>query len=125
MTTGKTTKVVDKLVKTWNETIRERDAINKGLKKVIIPADKIADGWKLELIPVQHMFPNCQVKYKTKCTDMKSCDKDKVQSIPKVPSIELPIEEIESEQILHNVNGYKIDPKRDKIAKKPKGFEGW
>jgi len=62
MTTGKTTKVVDKLVKAWNETIRERDAINK--------------GWKLELIPVQHMFPNCQVKYKTQCKDMKSCDKD-------------------------------------------------
>lgn len=36
----------------------------------------IADGWKLELIPVQHMFPNCQVRYKTKCKDMKSCDKD-------------------------------------------------
>ena len=49
MTSFKTTKVVDKL---------------------------IADGWKLELIPVQHMFPNCQVKYKTGCKDMKSCDKD-------------------------------------------------
>ena len=37
----------------------------------------IADGWKKVIIPVQHMFPNCQVKYKTKCTDMKSCDKEK------------------------------------------------
>jgi len=37
----------------------------------------IAQGWKLELIPVQHDFPNCQVKYKTKCEDMKSCNKDK------------------------------------------------
>jgi len=36
----------------------------------------IANGWKLVIIPVQHMFPNCQVKYKTKCTDMKSCDKE-------------------------------------------------
>ncbi len=36
----------------------------------------MADGWKLELIPIQHMFPNCQVRYKTKCKDMKSCDKD-------------------------------------------------
>ena len=36
----------------------------------------IAKGWKLELIPVQHMFPNCQVKYKTNCKDMKSCDKE-------------------------------------------------
>ncbi len=35
------------------------------------------DGWKKVVIPVQHMFPNCQVKYKTKCKDMKSCDKDK------------------------------------------------
>jgi len=36
----------------------------------------IAKGWKLELIPIQHMFPNCQVKYKTNCKDMKSCDKE-------------------------------------------------
>jgi len=33
--------------------------------------------WKKVIIPVQHMFPNCQVKYKTKCTDMKSCSTDK------------------------------------------------
>jgi len=83
----------------------------------------IADSWKKVIIPVQHMFPNCQVKYKTKCTDMKTCDKDKVQSIPMVPSKEIPVEEIEFELILYNVNGYKIDKKRDKIAKKPKGFE--
>ena len=50
MASFKTTKVVDKL---------------------------IADEWKKVIIPVQHMFPNCQVKYKTKCTDMKSCSKDK------------------------------------------------
>ena len=37
----------------------------------------IPKGWKKIIIPVQHMFPNCQVKYKTKCTDMKECDKDK------------------------------------------------
>jgi len=49
MTSFKTTKVVDKL---------------------------IADGWKLEIVPVQHMFPNCNIRYHTKCIDMKSCDKD-------------------------------------------------
>jgi len=38
--------------------------------------EAIDDGWKLVLIPVQHMFPNCQVRYKTKCKDMKSCDKE-------------------------------------------------
>ncbi len=37
----------------------------------------IADGWKLVIIPVQHMFPNCNIRYKTKCTDIKSCTKDK------------------------------------------------
>ncbi len=37
----------------------------------------IADGWKKVIIPVQHMFPNCAVKYKTGCKDMKSCDKEK------------------------------------------------
>jgi len=95
MTTGKTTKAVDKL---------------------------IADEWKRVLIPVQHMFPNCQVKYKTKCKDIKSCDKEGIGSV-KVPSKEIPIEEISHEQILHNVNGFKIDPKRDKIPKKPEGFE--
>ncbi len=36
----------------------------------------IAEGWKLELIPIQHMFPNCNIRYKTKCTSMKDCDKD-------------------------------------------------
>ena len=44
--------------------------------KLAVEASKIDDGWKLVLIPVQHMFPNCQVKYKTNCTDMKSCDKE-------------------------------------------------
>ncbi len=82
------------------------------------------EGWKKVIIPVQHMFPNCQVKYKTKCKDMESCDKVYTGAV-KVPSKEIPIEEISCEQILHNVNGYKIDPKRDKIAKKPEGFEGW
>ncbi len=94
MTTGKTTKVVDKL---------------------------IADEWKRVLIPVQHMFPNCQVKYKTKCTNMKTCDKDEVKE--GFYNYYKAIVEIENELILHNVNGYKIDPKRDKVAKKPKGFE--
>ena len=77
--------------------------------------------WKKVLIPVQHMFPNCQVKYKTKCTDMKTCDKDKAKE--GYYNHYKAIVEIEHEQILHNVNGYKIDPKRDKIAKKPEGFE--
>ena len=47
---GKTTKIVEKMLK---------------------------EGWTIGIIPVQHMFPNCQVKYKTNCKDMKSCDKDK------------------------------------------------
>jgi len=34
------------------------------------------DGWTKVIIPVQHMFPNCNIRYKTKCTNMKSCDKD-------------------------------------------------
>jgi len=33
------------------------------------------DGWVKVIVPVQHMFPNCNIRYKTKCTDMKSCDK--------------------------------------------------
>jgi len=37
---------------------------------------KVPEGWKRVLIPVQHMFPNCNIRYKTKCADMKSCDKD-------------------------------------------------
>jgi len=41
---------------------------------------KIPKGWKLVLIPVQHMFPNCQVRYRTKCTNMKTCIKE-VQEI--------------------------------------------
>jgi len=99
MTTGKTTKVADKL---------------------IADAWKL-QGWKKVIIPVQHMFPNCQVKYKTKCTSMKTCDKDEVKK--GFYNHYKAIVEIENELILHNVNGYKIDPKRDKVAKKPKGFE--
>ena len=94
MTTGKTTKLVDKMLK---------------------------EGWTIGIIPVQHMFPNCQIKYKTKCTSMKTCDKDEVKK--GFYNHYKAIVEIEHEQILHNVNGYKIDPKRDKVAKKPKGFE--
>ncbi len=94
MTIGKTTKLVDELLK---------------------------KGWTIGIIPVQHMFPNCQIKYKTKCTSMKTCDKDEVKK--GFYNHYKAIYEIEHEQILHNVNGYKIDPKRDKVAKKPKGFE--
>lgn len=46
----------------------------------------IAQGWKLELIPVQHDFPNCQVKYKTHCTNMKTCD------LPPAPHLDIPKE---------------------------------
>ncbi len=60
-------------------------------------------GWKRVLRPVQHMFPNCQVKYKTKCKDMKSCDKD------------IPEKIIFPEEFL--------DPVDVKITKPPKGFE--
>ena len=94
MTTGKTTKLVDELLK---------------------------KGWTIGIIPVQHMFPNCQIKYKTNCKDMKSCDKDKAKE--GWYNHYKAIVEIKNEQILHNVNGFNIDPKRDKIPKKPKGFE--
>jgi len=73
-----------------------------------------------ETLPVQRDFPNCQ-KYKKCCNkDEDFWDKMNGQPLPHPP-----ITEIESEQILHNVNGYKIDPKRDKIENKPEGFEGW
>ena len=111
MTTGKTTKVADDLIVQAHKLELRKQA-------------EIDGGWKRVLIPVQHMFPNCQVRYKTNCTDMKSCDKEVIGSV-KVPSKEIPIEEIKIEIILHNVNGFKIDPKRDKIPKKPEGFEGW
>lgn len=38
-------------------------------------------GWKRELVPVQHQFPNCNIRYKTKCKDMKSCDKDVIERV--------------------------------------------
>jgi len=43
------------------------------------------DGWVKVIIPVQHMFPNCQVRYKTKCKDMKTCTMEVIEhlDIPK------------------------------------------
>ena len=81
-------------------------------------ADKIlADSWKKVIIPVQHMFPNCQVKYKTKCTDMKTCDKEAM------------------DKVAEKVKNWKDDKhfyfwrflKEVKLEHKkpPKGFEGW
>lgn len=63
MTSFKTTKVADKIL---------ADAHKLELRKQA----EIDGGWKRVIIPVQHMFPNCQVRYKTKCKDMKSCDKE-------------------------------------------------
>ncbi len=77
------------------------------------------------LAKTQKMFPNCG-KYKQCCVkDKDFWDKMKDQPKVKVPSSEIPIQEESHEQILHNVNGFKIDKKRDKIPKKPEGFEGW
>jgi hypothetical protein len=78
-----------------------------------------------KIVKVQRMFPNCQ-KYEKCCTKDKDFWKQlNGQKMPEVPSGDIPIQEIKHEQILHNVNGYKIDPKRDNIPKKPEGFEGW
>lgn len=63
MTIGKTTKVADDLIVQAHKLALRKQA-------------EIDGGWKLVVIPVQHMFPNCQVRYKTKCKDMKSCDKE-------------------------------------------------
>jgi len=100
MTSFKTTKVADKLA---------------------VEARKIDEGWKLVLIPVQHMFPNCQVKYKTNCKDIKNCSKDKEfwDSIEKkldglkMANIKVERQELRRERI-------KLEPK-----KTPEGFEGW
>ena len=112
MTTGKTLKVADKL---------------------------IADGWKLVIIPVQRMFPNCQVKYKTKCTDMKSCDQDK-EAMDKVAK---KVKDWKHDDHFYfkkflKVRGERVIQKRglldklrkiiglrEKGLKPPKGFEGW
>ena len=76
------------------------------------------------ILPVQRMFPNCG-KYKKCCTKDEDFWEKAGKEVPVVPSPEVPIEENEHEQILHNVNGFKIDRKRDKVYDAPEGFEGW
>jgi len=64
----------------------------------------MTDGWKKVLIPVQHMFPNCAVKYKTTCTSMKDCD------IPVLPkTVDFPSVYMKKVKL--------------KITKPPEGFE--
>ena len=64
---------------------------------------EVPEGWKLVIVPIQHMFPNCQVRYKTKCVDMKSCD---------IPILELP-------------DHLNIPKEFFTQMKPPEGFEGW
>ncbi len=110
MTSFKTTKIVDKL---------------------------IADGWKLEIVPVQHMFPNCNIRYKTKCTDMKDCDVDKMfwdsieRKLKQLKEAEMSPENqpfrtkrvIQKTRLLDKLR--KIIGLREKGLKPPKGFKGW
>jgi len=100
-------------------------------------ADLIADGWKLVIIPVQHMFPNCNIRYKTKCKDMKSCDKDKEywdsieRKLKQLKEAGIPVDEqgirrkrvIQKRGLLDKLR--KIIGLREKGLKPPKGFEGW
>jgi len=78
------------------------------------------------ILPVQHMFPNCQ-KYKKCCSDDKEFwNKVEIQQNDghlTEDKVVYPHPEIEHQLILHNVNGYKIDRKRDKIPKTPVDFE--
>jgi len=77
-------------------------------------------------LPLQRDFPNCG-KYEKCCTkDEKFWDKVEVQQNDGHLTEEKTMKgktETEHELILHNVNGYKIDKKRDKIYDTPKGFE--
>ena len=77
-------------------------------------------------LPLQRDFPNCG-KYTKCCTEEeKFWEKVKVQQNDghlTEEKVMYPHPEISCEQILHNVNGFKIDRKRDKIPKTPKGFE--
>ena len=70
------------------------------------------------------MFPNCR-KYEVCCTKDEEFWKKVGKKIPKVPSKKYPIIETSAHMILHNVNGFKINKKRDNIPDMPKGFEGW
>lgn len=80
------------------------------------------------ILPVQHMFPNCQ-KYKKCCSDDKEFwDKVEIQQNDGHLTEEKTRKgtiETKHEMILHNVNGFKIDRKRDKIPEMPKDFEGY
>ena len=72
------------------------------------------------IVKAQRMFPNCE-KYKKCCTK----DKDFWDKMSGQPIVRPTVTEIKNEMILHNVNGYKIDTKRDKLGEKPDGFDGW
>jgi len=101
MTTGKTTKVADDLIV---------QAHKLELRKQV----EIDGGWKRVLIPVQHMFPNCQVRYKTKCKDMKSCDKE-------VEELKITFPAKYGDYTLMTAETIKEEKER---LKPPKGFDG-
>ena len=71
---------------------------------------------------LEQMFPNC-AKYKKCCTEDEAFWKKVGKGIPKVPSKKYPIIITKHEMILHNVNGFKIDHKRDHIPSTPVDFE--
>jgi len=75
------------------------------------------------VVPAQQDFPNCKVRYTKCCYDDRKFWEKSGKEIPTVPSKEIPVIETHHEQILHNVNGFKIDKKRDDIPDTPKGFE--
>ncbi|KKN55022.1 hypothetical protein LCGC14_0586230 [marine sediment metagenome] len=72
---------------------------------------------------LEQMFPNC-AKYDICCTRDEEFWKKVGKGIPVIPSKEIPIIETSHTMILHNVNGFKINKKRDKIPDMPEGFEG-
>ena len=92
----------------------------------------IDDGWKKVVIPVQHMFPNCQVKYKTKCEDMKSCNKDKDfwDKLDKKVKDWKPVKQPFRTKNVKPKRGVldrlrKTFGLKERGLKPPKGFEGW
>ena len=78
------------------------------------------------VIPVQHMFPNCR-KYTKCCYDDKEFwnKVEEKQADLKEEKVIKGMVEKSHELILHNVNGFRINKRRDKIEETPEDFEGW